>query len=298
MDIRRYTPEDNAPIADLFADCFVETPNIWAFAESLFSNPAFKLGGHVLFVAESDGQIVGFSHGGTQGIYCVGVRPSHRRQGIGRKLVAALKLSLGPTTKFDWQCRNPFWGNAVSIRTAPFGMVEGIGLQANTPYAAFFEALGGSRVGDAVTFGVDVDTFNADKAREKRQMAEAQGFEFGLMQNRAPAVGSLLAAEQDNPAGRYFTATALYGQIVVGRCVGFAQPELGAGRFGIWDLEVTDEHRRKGVGAALVWNAMLEMQSGAFDRCEVTAAPHQNPDAEPFYTALGFTKGAKFALFE
>lgn len=298
MEIRRYTTGDNDKLANLFGACFNSSPNYWAFANSLFENPAFKLGGHVMFVAESDGQIVGFSHGGTGKIYCLGVHPEHRRSGIGRKLVAALKLSLGPASTFDWQCQNPFWGNAVTIRPVPFGTVEGIGLLDSAPEAAFFTALGATKIGTAVNLTVHAQAFKAELAREKRQIAEAQGFEFGIQQNRAPEVGSPLSAKQDHPAGRYFTAVALHGQQIAGRCIVFAQPELGAGRFGIWELEVGTEHRRKGVGAALVWNSMLEMQCNEFSKCDVTTVPHLSPNGIEFYETLGFEQAAKFGLFE
>ena len=298
MNIRRYSPDDNSNLATLFESCFSQSPAYWAFADSLFNNPAFKLGGHVLFIAESDGQIIGFSHGGSQGIFCVGVHPDHQRKGYGRKLVAALKLSLGPNSKFDWQCQNPFWGNSVNIRSVPFGMVEGIGIESSAPEAPFFKALGAKQIGTAVNFSVTAENFNADKAREKRQQAEAQGFEFGMMQNRAPQIGSLLTDKTENPSGRYFTATALHGQVVAGRCIAFAQPELGAGRFGIWELEVLSEHHRRGVAAALIWNVYLDMQSGEFSRCEVTTVPHLSPNAEVFYKSLGFERTSEFALFE
>ncbi|MHC4840000.1 MAG: GNAT family N-acetyltransferase [Planctomycetota bacterium] len=298
MEIRRYEPNDNTKLTSLFEGCFSDSPNYWPFAAHVIDNPAFKLGGHVMFVADSDGQLVGFSHGGSQGIYCVGVRPEHRRQGIGRKLIAALKLSLGPETKFDSRCENPFWGNSVNINTVPFGSVEGVGVSSDAPYSAFFEALGATKWSKAVTMSVDAERFNADRAKERRQVAEARGFEFGMLQNRAPEVGSLLSAQQDSPLGRYFTATALYGQVVAGRCIAFAQPELGEGHFGFWDFDVVPDHRRKGVGSALVWNAMLEMQAGAFTRCEATTVSTENRHAVQFYESLGFTRSAEFDLYE
>ena len=103
-------------------------------------------------------------------------------------------------------------------------------------------------------------------------------------------------AERPLAGQGYFTAVASMQGVVAGICVGFPTPELGPGRYGIFALEVSPDHRRRGLGSGLVMQVLLEMQAGVFTACEVTTVPAESPGALELYERLGFQHCAGFSL--
>lgn len=290
--------------AELYNACFNTQHNIWrpgprGLKRRVVGAPGFEAD-HLL-LARHDGDLIGFAHGGPgergAQLYIVGVHPASRRSGIGRELVAALSARLGPLRP-DCRGMNPFWGNARGPETSFFGMVEGIGAQADDSAAqGFLAALGFSRGPNAVNLRVTPDSLDLEPGRDGRKRAEMLGLEIGLMRGRCPVIGESPEVVRPLAGQGWFTAVAMHAAKVAGYSIAFPTPELGPGRFGIFALEVDREHRRKGIGSALVMQLLLEIQGGKFTACEVTTVPQESPGAMELYERLGFRECAQFALW-
>lgn len=246
---------------------------------------------HLRFAQLGD-ELVGFAHGGERGLYAIGVRPDARRAGIGSELLAALGVR-----GFDGRALNPYWGNTRGPETSFFGMVEGIGIEADQPACEFFRRRGARQVATAVNLRATPDGIDLEPGRDARTRAETLGYEFAMLMGRCPRLGDELASERPL-RGTYFTAAATHEGVVAGVAVGFPTPELGPGRYGVFTLEVAHEHRRRAVGSALVMQLLLEMQAGPFTACEVTTVPNDSPGAMELYERLGFQPCARFAVWE
>lgn len=297
--------EDLLPAwAALHDACFNTQHNVWRPGARVLKRRVVMAPGfdaqHLLF-ARHDGELVGFAHGGPGDsgaqLYAVGVHPAARRSGIGRELVAALARQLGPLRP-DCRGMNPFWGNARGPETSFFGMVEGIGALVDDSAAqGFLAAMGFARGPDALNLRVTPDSLDLEPGRDARKRAEMLGLELGLMRGRCPVIGQDPGILRPLTGQGWFTSVAMHAGKVAGYAVAFATPELGPGRFGIFALEVDPEHRRKGIGSALMMQLLLEMQGGPFTACEVTTVPMESPGAMELYERLGFRQCARFALW-
>ena len=303
MEIIEYSPELLEPWAALHNATFAGCHNFWPVSSRVLKRrvaqggPGFEAA--LLLFARHEGELVGFAHGGREpAVYAIGVRPDARRGGIGAALLRELRRRLGAHAPFDTRVLNPFWGNAAGPETSFFGMVEGIGLAADdTGSRAFFAAMGAKSGPNALNLRVGPNDVNLARSREARTRAEAQDYQFALLYSRCPVVGAGAGSERPFRTKDWFAATAMTGDEVAGTSIAFATPELGPGRFGIFSLEVSEAHRRKGLGSALVGMLLLEMQQGPFACCEVTTVPADSPGALELYQQMGFTECAEFALF-
>lgn len=303
-DIVPYT-EDLLPAwAELYNASFNTQHNIWrpgprVLKQRIVGAPGFDPAN--LLFARHEGELIGFAHGGPaeQGahLYAIGVHPAARRSGIGRELVSALAARLGPLRP-DCRGMNPFWGNARGPETSFFGMVEGIGAQVDDSAAqGFLGAMGFSRGPDAISLRVTPGSMDLEPGRDARKRAETLGLDLGLMRGRCPVIGQDAHAQRPLAGRGWFSAVAMHAARVAGFAVAFPTPELGPGRYGVFALEVDREHRRKGIGSALIMQLLLEMQGGPFTACEVTTVPLESPGAMELYERLGFQPCARFALW-
>lgn len=293
--------EDLLPAwAELHNACFNTQHNFWrpgprVLKQRIVGAPGFDPAN--LLFARHEGELVGFAHGGPGHLLAVGVHPAARRSGIARDLVAALAQRLGPLRP-DCRGMSPFWGNARGPETSFFGMVEGIGAQVDDSAAqGFLAAQGFTRGPEAMNLRVTPDSLDLEPGRDARKRAETLGLELGLMRGRCPVIGQDANAQRPLAGRGWFSAVAMHAARVAGFAVAFPTPELGPGRYGIFALEVDREHRRKGVGSALVMQLLLEMQGGPFTACEVTTVPLESPGAMELYERLGFQPCARFAIW-
>ncbi len=293
-----------SPWADLHNAVFAGQHNFWPVTARLLKRRVVGAPGFdpdlLLFATDHD-RLIGFAHGGeARGpeLYNLGVHPLARRGGTGSALLAALQTELGPMRP-DCRGMNAFWGNSRGPETSFFGMVEGIGIAQDDGAATAFLARHGFAAGpQAVNLRVTSQSMDLEPGRDARKRAETLGLELGMLRGRCPIVGQSANAEQPLSGQGWFTAVALQAGVVAGYALGFPTPELGPGRFGIFALEVEPEHRRKGIGTALVMQLLLEMQSGRFTACEVTTVPAESQGALELYERLGFAECARFALFD
>lgn len=290
--------------ADLHNAVFAGQHNFWPVSARLLKRRVVGAPGFdpdLLLFATEHGRLLGFAHGGeARGaeLYNMGVHPLARRGGTGSALLAALQAELGDLRP-DSRGMNPFWGNSRGPETSFFGMVEGIGVAHDDGAALGFLARHGFAPGPhAVNLRVTGDSMDLEPGRDARKRAETLGLELGMLRGRCPVIGQGPDAEQPLSGQGWFSAVALHAGTVAGYAVGFPTPELGPGRFGIFALEVDKEHRRKGIGSALVMQLLLEMQGGRFTACEVTTVPQESPGAMELYERLGFRQCARFALFD
>lgn len=125
MKIRKYRETDFAEIDTLWKEAFPNDPPWNRAANAIPAKISFQP--ELLFVAVADGAVVGSVMAGYDGhrgwLYAVAVRLSHRRSGVGTKLVreaeeALLKLGCG---KINLQVR--------STNTAVVQFYEGLGYQ-------------------------------------------------------------------------------------------------------------------------------------------------------------------------
>ncbi|MCC7508446.1 MAG: GNAT family N-acetyltransferase [Planctomycetes bacterium] len=285
--------------AALHNACFNGAHNFWPVGardlrKRIAGAPGFDP--DCLLFAELGDELVGFAHGGEQGLFAVGVRPDARRAGVATALLRELQPRIGPG--FDGRSLNPFWGNPRGPETSFLGMVEGIGVDEQDRAAGgFFRKAGARHAATALNLRATPAEIDLEPGRDARARAEVLGFEFAMLMSRCPQMGHDLASQRPL-RGSYFTAAATHQGVVAGVAVGFATPELGPGRFGIFTLEVAKEHRRKAVGSALVMHLLLEMQSGPFTACEVTTVPSDSPGALELYERLGFQPCARFVVWE
>lgn len=289
--------------ADLHNAAFAGQHNFWRVSARVLRRRVVSAPGFVdstLLFAQRDGRLEGFAHAGPgkEGpeLYAIGVHPDAQRGGLGTALVAALREQLGDL-RLDSRGMNAFWGNARGPETCFFGMVEGIGIEESDKAAlGFFESIGAKPGPTAVNLRVTPQTLYLEPGRDARKRAEMLGYDFGLLRGRCPALGGELQSMLPLTGQGYFTAVASQAGVVAGICVGFPTPELGPGRFGIFSLETSSEHRRRGLGSALAMHVLLEMRAGVFTACEVTTVQSESPGALELYERLGFQPCAKFLL--
>ena len=89
-----------------------------------------------------------------------------------------------------------------------------------------------------------------------------------------------------NPAIVYFVA------LEDGHCVGFIDYELKEGRAQVLGMAVLDEHRRKGIGVALLKHAIGEIVAAGKKRVDLLVAS-DNEAAKALYTKFGFAYTGK-----
>lgn len=296
--------EDLLPAwADLHNAAFSAQHNFWrvnarVLKRRIVNAPGFDP--ETLLFAVRDGALVGFAHGGAgkrgNELWAVGVHPDARRSGVAGALWAALQARLGELRP-DCRGMNACWGNARGPETSFFGMVEGIAPDATDKAALGFLQSRDCKPGPtAINLRVTPESLDFEPGRDARRRAETLGYNFGLLRGRCPVVGQPIENERPLGGPGFFTAAALSAGVVAGYCVAFATPELGPGRFGIFDLQVDKEHRRRGLGSAVVMHALLEMQGGRFTTCEVTTVPDESRGAMELYERLGFRQCARLQL--
>ena len=319
MEILEYSESLLQGWVQLHNAVFAKAHNFWRVSGRDLSarvvrarGPHSEFDPSLLLFAREGSELRGFVHGctvsaprdRTAGATCnaIGVHPEHRRVGIGDKLLAELRARLAERghkePAWDTRVYNPFWGNSAGPRTSLFGTVEGIGLSITDDESwAFFQHVGASEQGQAANFSVTAERLALDYGREARANVERDGYQFGVVRGRCPVIGGRPDSRRPYARRDYFTAVALLDDDVAGVCIGFSTPELGSGRFAIFELEVAEEHRRQGLASALVFTALLEMQAEAFVSCEVTTVQAESPGAVKLYRNLGFRQVAAFRLF-
>ncbi len=247
--------------------------------ESVFSKPYFDNAG--LIVAVNGDTLVGFAHGAfgfnedgsdlatERGVIgMVMVRPTHRRQGIGRELLRRAEQYLrdrGSHTVCGGGISrdNPFY-------TGLYGRSDLPGVWASyKPAAAFFSACGYQEVGHTRSLECDLHEFRPTVNREQMQIRRR----------------SQLAAYYDPPPASWWRACTLGGFTLIAfelkdRDGG---PTIGAATFwrhdhvstrngdhavGLLDVTVSDEQRRQGLATFLLGESFRQLHSEGYDRVE------------------------------
>ena len=259
-----------------------------------------------LFRLALDGdEVIGFVHGGTWEdeflarllpageparlgtLLIIAVDPAHRRQGIGRALLADLEHTLADTHRIEPPLRpdgrgyNPFYGNFVAPVAPPWGTAEGIAVPVGAEGArGFFSAVGYREDVEAVT--------------RHRSLADRPSFRGevpdGVVVEEVTDFQPILGSDDGNRfplANESRTWILRGGDLQLGAVVAYPMSE-DAGHWGIHSVEVDASRRGEGLGRLLLEYVLASLAARGARSVEALAVPSEGPEADHLYAALGF----------
>lgn len=266
---------------------------------AVLNKPFFDPAG--LFVAEDDGRLVGFAHGGfgptedltaldrSVGVVCaVAVRPESRRRLIGTELVRRVEAYLtagGATTLLAGPSRpnKPFYMGLYG------GSNAGGFLDSDADAAPFFQSLGYAPERRVLVFDRRLETpLNIVDGRfgPLRKRYEPQALPQARLGSwwREAVIGPLEPHEfrLDDRAGQ-MAARALYWEMTD---YGW---RWGAPAAGILDVQVRSDLRRQGLGKFLLAQLLRHLQEQYFAVAELQVPAEEEAAAKMFRT-LGFVQ--------
>ncbi len=304
IEFRTFGNFDPPIVADLWNNCLTEpgaatirTPTVLEFFT--FAKPYFDPEG--LLLAVSDGQPVGFAHGGfgpsadgravdpATGVVCaLGVLPDFRRQGTGTALLArsedylrrrgAQQLFAGPFAP-----ANPF-------TFALYGGSQSSGFLDSSPTARpFLERRGYRSCETAHVYRCPVE--RASAIADGRFPAMRNRYEIVLQPRRGltwyeeSVVGPIELHEfhlRDKVTGRQVVRTSVWEMETFG-------PRWGEHAVGILELETAPDARRKGLGKFLMSMLLRHLREQFFTLAEAHV-PETNEVAKDLLQASGFAR--------
>jgi ribosomal protein S18 acetylase RimI-like enzyme len=303
IDYRTFRNDDPPGLVRVWNETFAERgavylPTASALEEYVFAKPYFDRAG--LFVAMEDGTPVGFAHGGfgpnadgsalstATGVVCaVGVRPSHRRRGVGSELLRRCEAYLGGRGATALQAgpmppNNPFY-------LGLYGGSESAGFLASDAAAEpFLLRHGYARHAACLVFHRRLE--GAINAADARFLAIRRRFELLAQPRKGAAtwwqecvLGPIELYDvllRDRATGEVAARAAAWEML------GFCRQD-GAPAFGIIDLAVREGLRRQGLAKFLLVHLLRYVQEQCFALVEVQA-DERNEAAAGLYRGLGF----------
>lgn len=305
VDYRTFRNDDPPRLAALWNDVFtgrgaVRLRTASPLERHVFAKPYFDPAG--LFVALDAGAPVGFAHAGfgtddtesrlapAEGVICaVGVRPTHRRRGIGAELVRRCEAYLtgrGARTLYAGPVRplNPFY-------LGLYGGSELPGYLASDATAEpFFARLGYRRLDTCLVFHRPLhETINIADGRfpELRQRYEVciepwtgpASWWQECVRGPLEFVGFHL---EDRDTAQVVARAAVWE--MDGFTWRWTQPAVG-----VVHVEVQEDQRRRGLARFLLTQMLRHMQDQYFGIAEVQTMRGNEP-AVRLYQGLGFTQ--------
>lgn len=303
VEYRSFRNDDPPALAEIWNECFtgrgaVQLRNSSPLERHAYCKPYFDPAG--LTVAVEDGRCVGFAHAGFgandketalahgSGVVCaIGVRPSHRRRGIGSELVRRSETYLrkrGARKVFAGQIRpfNPFYMGLYGGSDLP-GF-----LASDKDAAPFFEFQGYQPWETCLVLqrrlALQVNP------PDPRFVAHRKRFEVQAMPRAS--VGTwwqecvlppqeFLEFRLEESATKRVAARALLWEME-----GFTF-RWGLPSTGIIDLQVRDDLRRQGVGKFLLVHILRYLQDQYYGLCEVQTLQANQP-AIKLFQGVGF----------
>ncbi len=310
----------SAPIVQFWNQTFGEARNALPMTGQLFRQRIVEVDNFLgrfepddLLLAVEDRAVVGLAHvgvrsealcslmfsdwpGGDQGyVALIVVRPDRRGGGIGTALMDAALERLRPCaqTVVDGQCFNPFYGNCAAPFTPLWGTSEGISVERDdADTRRFFSRFGFEPRFEAVTLQLRL----GDRAPAQATLPEPYALQ--LDNNHQPILGAPLDELMPLPeCNRCTSALAVYESTIVGYITTYPLWELAADRQAIYQMEILQKHRDKGLGRALLEGALESMAAAGGAHCEVLTLPEESPGAYALYHKMGFTDTVRWAIY-
>ena len=321
-----YRPERLPAVVAFWNRVFAERRNFFPVDESNFRDRViekktaverFQADGFIMAV--SGDRVVGLVHagrhseeickvlnpewpGGERGfVALLVVDPDRRRKGVGTALWDRAGEYLRGTTEIilDGQCLNPFYGNSEGPFTPFWGTPEGISVEWNDDGSKkFFAQKGFEPRFRAAHLELDLSRAALQEVARLEADVKARGFRVEPVHDVYPVPGLTLEEATRGVAGTiYECLTAFEDQRVAGLLCNYPMAELGEGRHAIYEMNVHEDYRERGLGRALLALSIERMRAQGAERCDVLTLPELSEGALHLYESAGFTKCAEWAIY-
>ncbi|MEM7262655.1 MAG: GNAT family N-acetyltransferase [Planctomycetota bacterium] len=326
-----YRPSMRSDLAALWSELFSEqrnfqpmTPERWrdrielanrgeAFEPELFrvafdgSRPVGFIHGGIWegpflssLVPENDPQSGGFSAMGY--VALVGVDVEWRRRGVGTALIDSLRAAIGRLREpglplvVDGRAYNAFYGNFFAPRPPLWGTTEGVAVEhRNVDARAFLESVG---------FRVEREAVSLTMAPAEYRAAPRQAYEPEIPievvedDDYQAILGARGGAAFPYPNASH-SWVAIHERTQIGCLIAYPFDETAreSKRWGIHSLEVSPEHRGRGVARQVLARAVEFWEARGVEEVEALVLPEESPGAQQLYATFGFEEAARWWVF-
>ncbi len=323
MELTTYTPDMLPAVVAFWNSSFHEKRNFFPVTEDVLRARIFdkktcveRFDPEQFLIAVEGDRIAGVLHclvrgeemcraldakwpGGEQG--CIAffhVAEAFRGRGIGSRLFETALQALKDTARviIDTRCNNPFYGNSTGPRTPLWGHTEGIGIEGDDVRTTdLLDSLGFTTTDTARSLLLD---FSKEETKRTRPLLPPSLGSLHVLENAQPALGTEIGMNVPYDDDCEYTSIACVKDgVAVGVITFYEMEESDRGKGAIYLLEVEEEHRRQGIGRALVVAAIDAMRERGWKSCETLTIPALSPGAIAIYEALGFEHVARWALY-
>lgn len=227
--------------------------------------------------------------GGSQGVIAFfSVARDRRCEGIGAELFRRAAESAAGRSQIviDGQCLCPFYGNAAAPFTPFWGTPEGPSISdSDADTVRFLKSQGFEPRYTAVTMETRLAGPEDTGTTEKHLPDDCT---IEVFKERSTRGGG---------SSKYYRACCFRAGKTAGDLVFFEMSELAPGTGAVYNFEVAEAERGKGIGTNILKAALSEMKKMGWRTCEVLTIPYISPAGVALYEKNNFRPVARWLIY-
>jgi ribosomal protein S18 acetylase RimI-like enzyme len=240
--------------------------------------------------------------GGLQGVIAfIAVDRDFRKRGIGSELTRLGQVYLMGCSQviIDGQCINPFYGNSEGPFTPFFGTPEGISIPWEDYETKEFLLKRGFNVRyKGVTMEIKLGNLAVGNPEVIKSELARNGIGVEITNKSYPELGLPLYESSRILKDYVFESiVGLYKDEVVSFITSYPMPEVGQGKFAIYETRTLDSYQGRGIGKNLLNYLLTRLIEKGAKSCEVFTIPEVSPGGLRLYKGAGFVVCAEWAIY-